>query len=294
MIYKRQRILLKILLEKRPKVSKIQLMKWLFLLRQETDISEINGFYDFVPYDYGPFSFTVYKDLVEMQRLGLIGQDEKFVWGEWEVVGKEVTRLPKRILNTIADTMDKYGDMGQNQLIDYVYKSYPWYATKSRIRLTSNLRSHSNPAAIYTIGYEDLTIDSFLDTILLAGMETVIDVRNNPISRKYGFSKTTLLRLCDKFGIQYLHFPQLGIPSSYRANIDSYDEFDYRKLWDLYEKDILNLQPDAIDDVIEIIQNRPSAILCFEKDPEKCHRNRLSTVISKETGLEIVHLRKQD
>ncbi len=108
MIYKRQKVLLKILSEKQTKVSKIQLLKLLFLLRQETDLSKMNGFYDFVPSEYGPFSFTVYRDIAEIKRLGLIDQDDKYIWCESKIMRKEYTQLPKSTLESISDTMNKF------------------------------------------------------------------------------------------------------------------------------------------------------------------------------------------
>ena len=290
MIYRRQKILLTILLAKHSKVSKIQLMKWLFLLRKETVLSKMNGFYDFLPYKYGPYSFTVQRDLDEMQRLGLIRQDKKFIWCESVGIGKKYTCIPKSILDSISNTMSRYGNLDPDKLINYVYARYPWYAMKSKIRKTTNPISQPAPPAIYTIGYEGLSIDGFFDLTLQKGLKTVIDVRYNPTSRKYGYSKNGFSRLCDKLCIQYYNFPQLGIPPDYRININGFSRHDYQKLWNFYEREILNLQPSAKEDVIQIIQRKPSTILCFEKEPEKCHRNRLSTILSKETGLKIVHL----
>jgi len=290
MIYKRQKILLNILSQKESKVSKIKLMKWIFLLFQETEISDIVRFYEFVPYDFGPFSFSAYRDILELQREGLINQDEKSIWCEKERIEKKLIELPKNILNSVSKVLNKYGDLSQTQLLEYIYKKYPWYAKSSKFpHNTSTIKSIS-PIAIYTLGYESFTIDGFLNFILFKGLRAIVDVRNNAISRKYGFSEKSLLRLCNRLNIKYFHFPKLGIPSSYRANIHSFTELDYTNLWDLYEKEILDLSKAKKEKLIGIIKNQPSSIFCYEKDPVKCHRNRLSSILSKETGLEIIHL----
>lgn len=290
MIYRRQKVLLNVLSQKESKVSRIKLMKWTFLLFQETDIADNVRFYEFVPYDYGPFSFSVYKDISELQRDGLVSQGEKFIWCEKGRIDKKFIELPKNILNSISKVLNNYGDLSRAQLQEYIYRKYPWYAKNSKFRHNTNTIKSARPTAIYTLGYEGFTIDGFLNYVLIKGLRAIIDVRNNAISRKYGFSKKTLLRLCNNLNIEYFHFPNFGIPSSYRVNIHSFNDLDYTRLWDLYEKDILGLNINRKEELIEIITDQPSSIFCFEKNPIKCHRNRLSNILSKETGLEIIHL----
>lgn len=290
MLRKGQRILLKTLLEHGGGASKLCLMKWLFLMRQETCMSDQKGFYDFVPYDYGPFSFSVYRDLAELQGLGLVEQNRRLVHADETAIEEVHVALPRRLCDAVRHTLDTYGDIPQADLLDYVYSAYPWYSIRSRAAHGS-VGEYSRPAgSIYTIGYEGMTIDRFLNLLIVVGMKGLIDVRRNPVSRKYGFAKNTLARLCAKVSLVYDSFPELGIPASYRTDIETFDESDYRRLWDLYETEIADAVPLARKSVIELVKKRPSAILCFESDAVRCHRGRLSRMLSAESGLEVVHL----
>jgi len=142
--------------------------------------------------------------------------------------------------------------------------------------------------AVYTTGYEGESIDAVLNNLLRAGMERLIDVRHNPSSRKYGFSKKTLARLCERLDIEYVHLPELGIPASWRRTLETFK--DYQALLRKYDRSILPKVPTAVTRVSQLIKERPSALLCVEADIRCCHRSRLADRISSETGLPVVHL----
>lgn len=291
MLYIRQKIILSILIHSGFRVTKLQLMKWLFLMRHETNIHQKNSFYDFVPYHYGPYSFTVTNELAEMQRIGFIDQDETHVWEKSENIKKEFISLSKPIWDAISYIIQKYRNLQQNQLVEYVYTTYPWYTINSKtpkIKISSDM-SKSFPA-IYTIGYEGLSVEAFFNILLQNGIRTVIDVRNTPLSRKYGFSKGSLSNLCHRFDIQYVHFPQLGVPSVFRLNIKTFGKTEYQHLADMYEQEILNTENQAKKEVIYLLKKQPSVFLCFERIPAKCHRQRLATVLAQITGLKVYDL----
>jgi uncharacterized protein (DUF488 family) len=124
--------------------------------------------------------------------------------------------------------------------------------------------------------------------LLKANVECVIDVRKNPISRKYGFSKNQLQNICNKLGIEYLHIAELGVPSDLRSNLDG--EESYYRLLDKYEEEILPLKRRAREMVGKIAKRQNSVLICFEKSEKLCHRGRLANSISESTGLEIKHL----
>lgn len=285
-----QKVILSILFEADKKVSKMTLLKLLFLIRKETDISNLIRFYDFFPYDFGPFSFTVYRDLSELHRLGFISENEKFVWTKEVATAGSPVGLRKNLSARLLPILRNYSSMAQDELLDYVYEKYTWYATRSRLLHKSNADRRPRRSEIYTIGYEGLSIDRFLNYLLSERVEGLIDVRNNPISRKYGFSKKTLARLCEKLDIQYTHFPELGIPSTYRAGLRRDDRVNYPKLWDYYEREVLSRQIKTLNHLAQLVQQRPSALLCFENDPQKCHRHRLAANLSQQTRLKFLHL----
>lgn len=173
--------------------------------------------YQFVPYQYGPFSVTLYHELEKLKEDGWISADK----------GRKI------VLNTIYDDnidfnvksaigylWKKYGKMSSGQLLDYVNNRYPWYAQKSiRSQKTSVFRPQCKPA-VYTAGYEGFQVDGFLNLLIKSGIECVLDVRKNPISRRYGFHKSTLSRLCQKLGLEYIHYSEFGIPSKWRVGLE--------------------------------------------------------------------------
>ncbi len=149
-------------------------------------------------------------------------------------------------------------------------------------------KATTNKTVIYMIGYEGLALETFVRKLCQSGIEQILDVRRNPISRKPGFSKKKLVERLAAAGIQYFHFPELGIPTSMRRELHS--KADYQRLFDEYESEILPRAKEQIALVVEHLEEKPSALLCFEKDVECCHRTRLATVIARETGFQKKYL----
>jgi uncharacterized protein (DUF488 family) len=142
--------------------------------------------------------------------------------------------------------------------------------------------------AIYTVGYEGKQIDRFLNELMVHGIQRVIDIRSNPIARRYGYHGSTLRRLCKKLKIDYVHTPELGIVGELRQNLNTYS--DWQKLFDYYKKNTIEKQKDKIIDVIALIQEKASVLVCQEADPQFCHRSILSNEIEQRTGLPIKHI----
>ena len=145
---------------------------------------------------------------------------------------------------------------------------------------------------IYTIGYEGVSIEKFIRKLQNEKIECLIDVRRNPLSRKPGFSKKSLSEHLQSVGIEYRHIPQLGIPTSMRQELNTRE--DYVRLFDRYESEILPMAKEQKSELIELLSQKRATLLCFEADPICCHRTRLSTVISSETGYSQKHLQFAD
>lgn len=126
---------------------------------------------------------------------------------------------------------------------------------------------------LFTIGYEGATVDEFLTALRQAGVERVIDVRAVPNSRRPGFSKTPLKNALVEAGIDYVHLRALGTPADGRAAARSGEQ---AKLERIYAAQ-LDL-PEAIvaaEQMKELAAERPSALLCYEREPAGCHRTLL-------------------
>jgi uncharacterized protein (DUF488 family) len=126
---------------------------------------------------------------------------------------------------------------------------------------------------LFTIGYEATTMGEFLDALASAGVERVIDVRAVPNSRRPGFSKTPLRNALAEVGIDYVHLRALGTPSDGRTAARAGRHEDLKRIYAAQ----LDL-PEAIvaaEQMRELASEKPSALLCYERDPWGCHRTLL-------------------
>jgi uncharacterized protein (DUF488 family) len=140
---------------------------------------------------------------------------------------------------------------------------------------------------IFTIGYEGLDIDDFMSLLSEHGIETVVDIRELPLSRKPGFSKKALANVLNLSGLEYVHMVELGCPrpvrNSYRLDGD----------WKLYTAGFLKYlktQKDAIAELAERVQSSTCALLCYEADFNFCHRSMVADAVSKQCGADIEHI----
>lgn len=139
---------------------------------------------------------------------------------------------------------------------------------------------------IFTIGYEGTTVDEFLSALQSAGVERVIDVRALPNSRRPGFSKTPLRNALAEAGIDYVHLRALGTPADGRAAAREGRHADLERIY----AGQLEL-PEAIAQSAQMVglaEEKPSALLCYERDPAVCHRSLLLSAVTPDA--EVVHL----
>ena len=131
---------------------------------------------------------------------------------------------------------------------------------------------------LFTIGYEGLTIDGFIQHLLRWRIDTVADVRLNPVSRKPAFSKTPLAEALASHNIQYFHFRELGTPQALRNEVRGTG--DYRKFILSY-REFVATKVAALQELHKLIRSKRVALMCLEKDPEKCHRSALAAAINR-------------
>jgi uncharacterized protein (DUF488 family) len=131
-------------------------------------------------------------------------------------------------------------------------------------------------------------VDDFFNGLLASGMQGILDVRANPISRKYGFAKRSMSRIAGYLGLTYDHMPELGITGDRRMDLSDFDS--YQRLLDQYEKKMLPKRALYIARATELLQSRPTALLCMEKDVRCCHRGRLASRVAQQSGLLVEHL----
>lgn len=139
---------------------------------------------------------------------------------------------------------------------------------------------------IFTIGYENATVGELLAALQEAGVERVIDIRAVPNSRRPGFSKTPLRNALAEAGIDYVHLRALGTPADGRAAARAGRQADLERIY----ANQLEL-PEAIAQsaqMVDLAREKPSALLCYERDPAGCHRTLLMSAVAPDA--EAVHL----
>lgn len=141
--------------------------------------------------------------------------------------------------------------------------------------------------SISTIGYEGLDIDDFIKLLKLGEVETVVDIRELPLSRKRGFSKNGLRDILEANGFSYRHIVALGCPKPIR------DQYRNDGDWSRYKRDFkryLMSQHAVVSELSTVAQESRCALMCFEANYLMCHRSMVADAINEKSGLQIEHL----
>lgn len=154
---------------------------------------------------------------------------------------------------------------------------------------------------LFTIGYEGISIDTYINKLLANHIKTLVDVRKNAYSNKFGFSKKEFQYCLEKSSIKYIHIPELGIESEKRqelkaaknSSVSGYDLFGggvrniENKLFEDYKTNLASKQKYT-ERLLQILrEDKLIAITCFEADYKCCHRHVLAESLS---GVEVVNL----
>ena len=139
---------------------------------------------------------------------------------------------------------------------------------------------------LYSIGYEKALLKDVLATLTGAGVATLIDVRDRPISRRPGFSKRQLAAAIEDAGMRYVHLAALGTPPEGRlAN----RRREWERFWRIVEEKLAYAELDLLQ-AAEIARAGSSCLLCYEADWRVCHRRRIAEILAERHGLAVRHL----
>jgi uncharacterized protein (DUF488 family) len=269
------------------RLNKLDLVKLLFLLREEHPSLPKSAAFEFVPYHHGPYSFTLAHDLKNLEQSGLLRQTTRKI--SLTSLGKSMAaKTPAELGRPIRSTYARHGQQSTDDLIDHVYKSFPWYTVNSKWKERRSQLRPTAEIAIYTTSYEGVQLDGLLDRLIRHGIHRLIDVRANPVARRFGFHKSTLARICPKVGIEYIHVPEVGIPGAWRADLNTFDS--YQRLFHRYEAEVLRIQRDALERLSAWIREMPSALMCKEANAHCCHRTTLAQRLTGELGLPVIDI----
>lgn len=277
-MYYRRKILLALVEAFGGKLKRTDCQKLLFLFCHHAR----RNFYDFFPYHYGGFSILSYHDKNRLADLGFLKTGEGF---ELETDESVLNQLNPKDRLTLKSFADKMQELSGNQLIRKAYLEYPHYACRSTILAqiltpeeTSQLRIRWNTnesPCLFTIGYEGRSIDAYLDLLVVHNVKMLVDVRKNPHSMKYGFSKSPFQSHLNRAGIQYVHLAELGIPSDLRKNLTSSQA--YQTLFEHYRSAILPQQTESLVLIQSLLEkHKRIALTCFEANFCSCHRHKIT------------------
>lgn len=283
MLYYRRKILLALLEVFGGQLTAKSLQKFLFLFTRKQEIKA----FDFVPYKYGCFSFQANQDIVTLSKYGYveITTTETGRYIKLKEKNNYSAELDLFDRQSLASVKTEFGGLSQTDLIRYTYTHYPFYATKSSIasqiltaeeldKINAQVKTFAEPM-LFTIGYESLSLESYINKLIINDVRVLCDVRKNAFSQKYGFSKSQLQQACTGVGIEYIHIPELGIDSEERQDLVSQKDYDI--LFAKYEKTTLKTNEDYLTIILNKIQEKGRvALTCFEKSPIQCHRGRVA------------------
>jgi uncharacterized protein (DUF488 family) len=229
---------------------------------------ETSKFYEFLPYKFGSYSFQLAEDVDILSKRGYLVVEDTHIKTASEYAHENLFSIDV--------------ERGTN-LIRKAYREYPYYSINSEMidRLFGKkeaVRFHSerlkykcHEQTLFTIGYEGRSIEGFINELIQNGVKLLCDVRRNPLSRKFGFSKSKLEHIAEIAGIKYHHIPDLGIESDKRNSLETAK--DYELLFSDYSKRLPQLKSNLEWVYSLLYSNTCIALMCYERDASMCHRH---------------------
>jgi uncharacterized protein YwgA len=283
-MFYRRKIILALLQTFDDNLPKISLQKLLFLFTNRQSKPD----YDFIPYLYGCYSFSASADLVAMVKHGQLMEKNRSLkkTGTIDYV-KMLNEKDKKILFDIHNT---YGKLSPNSLMKLTYLNYQYYAinslkakevlTQEQYEKVIKAKPVNNQTILYTIGYEGISLENYLNKLIKNDVKVLVDVRKNALSMKFGFSKKQLMSFCASLNIEYVHIPEVGIQSDQRQELKTQEDYDH--LFQNYKIQNLTKTTEQQKDIINLLQKKERiALTCFEANICQCHRKHLAEAITK-------------
>jgi uncharacterized protein (DUF488 family) len=136
---------------------------------------------------------------------------------------------------------------------------------------------------VYTLGYQGRSAEELVALLRERGVERLVDVRQVALSRKRGFSKTSLRERLEDAGLEYLHLPELGNPRELREADPPPEELRRRY------REHLRGEEAMVEALYLLVQQKSTALMCYERDPAACHRIVLAEELERR-GARVEHL----
>jgi hypothetical protein len=294
-MFYRRKLILAILEVFGGKLPKINLQKLIFLVtnRQPKPV------YEFIPFKFGSYSYSANADFTAMVKHGLLEEDStSFAKKDKQNYLQTLNDIDRKLVNQIYLLFKNHD---ANGLMKHTYINYPYYAINSttaskllnneQLKIVNSKRPTISNTVLFTIGYEGVSLEAYLNKLIKNNIKVLVDVRNNPLSQKYGFSKSLLQKYCENLKIEYLHFSELGIQSEFRQVLN--DQNDYDLLFNSYKKLTLPKTISTQEKILSLlIKKQRIALTCFEANICQCHRKHLAEAITQLPGwhFELKHI----
>ncbi|MFA7370906.1 MAG: DUF488 domain-containing protein [Sphaerochaetaceae bacterium] len=273
MFYRRK--LLLSLLEKVGKTTAQNVIQNLLFL-----ISQENPVYTFIPSEEGPLSLTLESDW-DLFR--------KEPWQESDIEEKDA--------QLVRETVEAWQKEGEKLLLR-VAEMYPYFTIKSSREFSKATEEKKRalikmieaaPKGLYTVGYEGITIEDFINKLIKNNIKRVIDVRGNPNSRKREFAKNSLAASLARVGIEYIGMKEIGVPNKIKREYLKAGRKE--ELFQWYEENVLVNSKPLIKEINTLTKEVNTVLVCYEANPADCHRSHLATFCKRELpALTVTHL----
>ena len=283
-MFYRRKLILALLQVFGGRLEKINLQKLLFIVCKKQKEPE----YDFIPYMYGCYSHSAKADLFAMVKKDYLTEDDTSY-------SKKDSKNYLALLNDedrklVNQTYILYNKMDSEGLMKHTYTNFPYYAInsttakrlldKEQLDKVDNFRPSLIETTLYTIGYEGISLEAYLNKLIKHDIRALVDVRNNPMSQKFGFSKNQLIRYCESLNIEYIHFADVGVQSEYRQELK--EQSDYDNLFENYKRITIPTTITTQEKILVLLKGKKRiALTCFEANICQCHRKPLAEAITQ-------------
>jgi len=147
----------------------------------------------------------------------------------------------------------------------------------------------SRPIRLFTVGYQGRSVEELIETLESAKVHIVIDVRAMPVSRRPSFSKAALSKALESRDIEYLNIPELGAGKALR---ETHRNGDFKAFARDYRRTVLVNRRGRVARLAEMVATQRVCLLCYEVNPEECHRSLLATAVARyiRGEVDVIHL----
>ncbi|MCS4505509.1 DUF488 domain-containing protein [Arhodomonas aquaeolei] len=136
---------------------------------------------------------------------------------------------------------------------------------------------------LFTIGYERASLAAFTDTLTHARVSVLVDVRLSPHSRRREFALKHLGAGMAERGIRYLSRPDLGTPPPAQAAAKAGDMATFERLY--REHLDTAVARDALAELAGLVEGEVACVMCYERDPKRCHRRLIAETLRRRDGI---------